>query len=422
MSPRATPRLRAAVWLTAAGIAAALAGGRPEPAALAAPFAVLALVGLRRQRPRRLDARLRLQADRVLEGERVDGVLELAAAEASGRLEAELVLPAGLTLAQQERRALALGPGQTRTLELAIDCERWGAYAAGLLRVRSYDRLRLLAEDYELDLGQRLRVDPPQEALRALARPARTQAAVGDQVARSKGEGIEPAEQRPFAEGDDLRRINWRTTARTGQIVVNELHAERNAAVVLLLDAHAELGTRANPLDRGVRAAVALAARYLARRDRVGLLVLGGVPRWLRPAAGSIQLHRILDTLLEVRAVAPAGEAAAPLHVPSRLIPPRTLVLALSPLLDGRIVATLGSLHGRGFDLAVVELPPLPYLPLGDEQAELAAQLLRLERELTRSRLRAHGIAVVEWADEASLEATIRAIEEFRRRARVAHG
>ena len=259
--------------------------------------------------------------------------------------------------------------------------------------------------------------------MRAVARPRETQASVGDEVSRAKGEGIELAELRPFVAGDDLRRINWRATARAGELVVNELHPERNTTVVLILDVLTDLqSTRGAPLDRSVQAATALAERYLARRDRVGLLAIGGGLRWLRSGSGATQIHRIADTLLEIRALV------------SR---PRTSAAARDPAADdsgegariGAVAATASpwsvrtvlELRGRGFDLAVVEIPPLPYLEVKGKNAELAVRLLRLERDLLRSRLRSRGIAVVEWSEDESLEGAIRAMEEFRRRARVVH-
>jgi uncharacterized protein (DUF58 family) len=146
-------------------------------------------------------------------------------------------------------------------------------------------------------------------------------------------------------------------------------------------------------------------------------MTLGGSLRWLRPGSGATQLHRIVETLLEARAVDSRFGAEFPLAVPVRVIPPKALVLAVSPLLEDRVLNALIELRGRGFDVAMVEIPPLPYVAV--ETAKLSARLLQLERELLRSRLRAHGIAVVEWDEGESLEATIRAMEEFRRRARV---
>jgi uncharacterized protein (DUF58 family) len=421
MSLLATPRLRAAVWLTAAGLFASLAVGRAEPVAVIAPFALLALIGLY-QRPGPLRGALRLERDRVYQGDRVDGELELQAESASDRLEVRFALPPGLVVERDELRALALQAGETRALDLALRCERWGAYSDARVRLRRYDRLRLVADEHEIELGTPLLVHAKQEALRAIARPFETEVAFGDEVARAKGEGIELAELRPFIEGDDLRRVNWRATARTGELVVNQFHPERNTAVVLLLDVLTDIGSpRGAPLDECVRAAAALAERYLARRDRVGLLAVGAGLRWLRPGSGSTQVHRIVDTLLEVRELVAAGKEPRPLAIPLRTIPAKALVLVLSPLLEDAIIRTLLELRGRGFDLAVVEIPPFPYLEVEGEEAELAVRLLRLERDLLRSRLRARGIAVVEWSEDRSLEATIRAMEEFRRRARVVH-
>jgi uncharacterized protein (DUF58 family) len=418
----ATPRLRAAIWLAAAGLFAALALGRPEPIAVTAPFALLAVAGVQRRRSSPPSGSLRLDRDRVRQGDRVEGELELESLTASDRLEVRLALPPGLVVERDDLCAVALRGGESVTFDLTLRCERWGAYSDARVRVRRYDRFRLVADEHEIELGKPLRVYAEKIALRAVARPHETEASVGDEVSRAKGEGIELAELRPFVAGDDLRRINWHATARAGGLVVNQLHPERNTTVVLLLDVLTDIGgKRGGPLDQGVRAATALAERYLARRDRVGLLAVGGSLRWLRAGSGATQVHRIADTLLEVRALIAAGNEPHFLSIPLRTIPPKALVLVLSPLLEDTIVRTVLELRGRGFDLAVVEIPPLPYLDVKGKNAELAVRLLRLERDLLRSRLRARGIAVVEWSEDRSLESTIRSMEEFRRRARVVH-
>jgi uncharacterized protein (DUF58 family) len=418
----ATPRLRAAVLLTAVGLFAALAAGRPETVAVVAPFALLAVVGVRNRRLRPPAGTLRLERDRVRQGDRVEGELELQSQTASDRLEVRLALPPGLLVERDDLCAVPLRAGESVTFDLTLRCERWGAYSDARVRVRRYDRLRLVADEHEIELGKPLRVYPGKVVLRAVARPRETRASVGDEVSRAKGEGIELAELRPFVAGDDLRRINWRATARAGELVVNELHPERNTTVVLILDVLTDLqSTRGAPLDRSVQAATALAERYLARRDRVGLLAIGGGLRWLRSGSGATQIHRIADTLLEVRALVATDREPRPLAIPLRTIPSKALLLVLSPLLEDAVVRTVLELRGRGFDLGVVEIPPLPYLEVKGENAKLAVRLLRLERDLLRSRFRSRGIAVVEWSEDGSLESTVRAMEEFRRRARVVH-
>jgi uncharacterized protein (DUF58 family) len=145
-----------------------------------------------------------------------------------------------------------------------------------------------------------VKVYPTREALRRLLRPAETQLYSGDELARTKGEGMEFADLRPFMFGDRVRRINWRASARRGELWVNEQHPERNVDVVLFVDSFAEVRRGStSTLDLAVRAAATSAARYTKRRDRVGLVSFGGYLRWLEPGGGLVQLYRIVDALLD---------------------------------------------------------------------------------------------------------------------------
>ena len=107
-----------------------------------------------------------------------------------------------------------------------------------------------------------------------------------------------------------------------------------------------------------MRGAAALAAAYLARKDRVGLIEYGGQPRWVRPGAGRAQLERLLDTLLDASVVFTYVNRDLDL-VPPRILPPQALVLALSPLLDARFVRAATDLAARGFDLVVIAVSPV---------------------------------------------------------------
>src|SRR5262249_28614082 len=158
------------------------------------------------------------------------------------------------------------------------------------------------------------------------------------------------------------RRINWRASARRGDLWVNELHAERNTDVILFLDSFAEVRAEdeaESTLDRAVRAAAALATHYLRHKDRVGLVGFGGVLNWLRPSTGLVQLYRTVDSLLDREIVLNYAWKALGV-IPRRTLPPKALVLALTPLLDERAVGALLDLRARRFDLAIVEISPVP--------------------------------------------------------------
>jgi uncharacterized protein (DUF58 family) len=416
----ATSKLGAYAALVGLGLLTALVLGRPEPAALAAPFALLLVAGLSLAEPPRVSAHLELDAERQIEGEEVTVFVELRPESTVPRLELLLDLPRGLAAESPNPLLLRVRAGERPELELRLRCERWGAYRVGNLLLRSQDRLGLLVFEQTLELPQPLKVYPRGEALDQLLRPLETQAFAGSQTPRVRGEGIEFADLRPFVAGDRVRRVNWRATARRGEPWVNETHPERNTDVVIFLDTFAEAGDAASgTLDLAVEAAGSLAAHYIRDKDRVGLVAFGGVLNWLTAATGMVQLYRVLDSLLDAEIF--LSYAWKDIDVlPVRTLPPRALVLALTPLLDERSARALVDLRARGFDLAVVEISPVPFAAPGpDELDGLAYRLWLLRREAMRASYQRLGVPVVEWRKGVPLQAALEEVRTFRRHARV---
>jgi uncharacterized protein (DUF58 family) len=421
MTRSPTPKLGAYIGLSAAGLIAALAAGRPELVALAAPFVAIVAVGLARAREPKLRAWVTTDRDRLLEGERLRVEVELESSIEIGRLDVLLDLPDGLELLEgQNPVALELGARDRRTLELELSCAHWGGYALGELVLRAHAGLGLVRYEERVDRTQPVKVYPGGEAVRTLLRPSETQLFVGAHVSRTKGDGIEFADLRAFVPGDQARRVNWRASARRGELWVNESHPERSADVVLFLDTFAEarLG-RESTIDPAVRATAALATHYLAEKDRVGLVSFGGVLKWLTAASGATQIYRIVDSLLDTEIFLSYAWKELDI-IPPRTLPPRALVVALSPLIDERSAHALFDLRRRGFDLAVIEVSPLPFATPGTLDIDrLAYRIWRLRREALRSRYAAVGVPVVEWSEGGSLAAALEEVKAFRRGARI---
>ena len=420
MNRRGSPRLGAYAGISAFGLVAGLALGRPELVALVTPFALVLAVGLAIGRPPTLHVEGGLERERTLEGDEVIFSVRMRAAGAVERLELNLALPDGL--AGDGPVTLHLAADEERALELPVRCVCWGAYTPGEVHVRATDRLAAFAFEDVVDLRAPLKVYPRPEQLLEILKPLETQVYTGNQVARAKGDGIELSEIRPFVPGDRVRRINWRASARRGELVVNELHPERNADVILLLDTFSEARTaERGTLDLMVRAAAALAAEYLARKDRVGVVAFGGVVNWLLPATGVSQLYRIVDSLLDTEIALSYAWKGVKL-LPSRTLPPKALVIALSALLDERSTGALLDLRARGFDLAVVEVSPVPFAPSGSSEAdELAHRLWVHLRAATRWQYESAGVPVVEWQDGVPLAGPLEEVAAYRRYARFSH-
>jgi uncharacterized protein (DUF58 family) len=416
----ATPKLGAYAALAGTGLLAALVLGRPELVALAAPFALVLAAGLSLAQEPRVRATLELDRERQVEGEPVTAYLELQTETGVPALELLLDLPDGLEAEGENPQLRHVGRGERPELEIELRCEQWGAYRVGDLLLRAQDRLGLLAYEQALDLRRPLKVYPRGEALEKLLRPLETQTFAGSQTPRTRGEGIEFADLRPFVAGDRIRRVNWRATARRGEPWVNETHPERNADVVIFLDTFAEARQGASgTLDLAVEAAGALAVHYAREKDRVGLVAFGGVLNWLTVSSGVVQLYRVLDSLLDAEIFLSYAWKNIDI-LPVRTLPPHALVIALTPLLDERSVRALVDLRARGFDLAVVDISPVPFVEQGEGSLDdLAFRLWLLRREALRASYLRLGVPVAEWRADTPLQAALEEVRTFRRHARV---
>src|SRR5258708_10138313 len=101
------------------------------------------------------------------------------------------------------------------------------------------------------------------------------------------GDGSGLRELRDHAPGDPYKRIAWKASAKRGRLLVREMEREEREIVWLVLDSSVELWAGAPgsaPLDPVVDDVAALAARYLRRGDRVGLVIAASRLRaWIAP-------------------------------------------------------------------------------------------------------------------------------------------
>jgi uncharacterized protein (DUF58 family) len=113
---------------------------------------------------------------------------------------------------------------------------------------------------------------------------------VGAQSSRLYGRGMDYAESRAYQPGDDVRRLDWRLTARSGRLHTKLFQEEREGQLLILLDQHASMrfGTRVRFKSVQAARAAALAAWFAVRAgERVGLMTFGGNAHMQRPRAGT---------------------------------------------------------------------------------------------------------------------------------------
>ena len=79
------------------------------------------------------------------------------------------------------------------------------------------------------------------ERFRMCSRVVHPGASMGERVSRSRGSGMEFADHKEYAPGDDFRMIDWNVYARLDQFVVKVFETEENLSVAILLDASASM-------------------------------------------------------------------------------------------------------------------------------------------------------------------------------------
>ncbi|HEV2413283.1 MAG TPA: DUF58 domain-containing protein, partial [Candidatus Dormibacteraeota bacterium] len=394
---------------------------RVEASEIGVVFLAAAVIGLALARQPSLALRARLVEETVLEG--APATLELSLDSTSGVPWLELVVPATAGLGQvggrPRRDAITVARERSRHLEVRLASNRWGVYRLGPVAALVRDATGFFAYEASGEEQLTLRVFPREEWIARAIRPAETQLYSGDEVSTRKAEGIEFAGVRPFEPGDQVRRINWPVSTRLQKLHINELHPERNADVIVFLDSFSEVaGGDDSTLVSAVRAAATIVRHYLRRRDRVGLVGFGGTLRWQVPAMGVRQAYRIIDALLSTDAQLSYAWKGVDV-IPAQTLPPKALVIALTPLLDRRTTAALIELRARGFDLVVVEVSPMPYLESPrTEEERLAYTLFGMRREAARFDLWSQGIPVTEWVRGQPLVAALEEMERFRRHGR----
>ena len=413
---RPEPRVVGYTALGALGLLVGLAASEPAAVAFGAAFLLPVVYGLAASRPSLPDSDITLSHERVLEGDAVEVRLELAARSAVDWLELEFRVPARARLLEGEQlQVLGLGKGEVRTLRYRVQYPRWGVYPVDSLRLQGARRLFTVTSSAERDPARLVRVYPQLARLRRLVKPLATRPASGSRPAATSGEGIEFAELREFRAGERVRRVNWRASARRGQLLVSDRLPERSSDVVLFLDSLTEAATEEeSTLDLAVRAVATLAGEYLRQRDRVGLLSFGGELEWVRPSAGARQHYRIIDAVLSSES-ARLFRWRDPSLIPRRVLPPQSLIVALTPLLDWRVNRALLNLRARGYDLALIEVDPLRFAE--QQRASYGEQAWRvwlLERELIRNQFLRTGVPVTRWNGDRPLAATVEELASTR--------
>jgi uncharacterized protein (DUF58 family) len=184
---------------------------------------------------------------------------------------------------------------------------------------------------------------------------------VGIHPSRAKGFSSEFEGHREYAQGDDLRHMDWKAYAKFDRYFIKEYQEATNLRATLLLDASASMNYASNgwsKFDYGSTLAASLAYLMLKQQDAVGLITFSSrIEKMIPPKATHGHLFAILKELEERR---PAGETRTGpiLQELASSLKRRGLIILISDLLDEpeEVLRGLKQLRSRGNDILVFHL------------------------------------------------------------------
>ena len=201
-----------------------------------------------------------------------------------------------------ERAALDVEPGGRQRVAVTLRPTRRGDRPADRVTIRSLGPLGLAGRQGTHVVPWTIRVLPPFHSRRHLpSRLARLRELDGRSAIRIRGAGTEFDSLREYVVGDDTRSIDWRATARRGDVVVRTWRPERDRHVLLVLDTGRTSAGRvgdAPRLDAAMDAGLLLAALATRAGDRVDLLAYDRRTRVIVERPSSTEtLPRLVDAM-----------------------------------------------------------------------------------------------------------------------------
>jgi len=408
---RATPALVRAIVTTATVAFAALVLGRPDLIVLAAPFGMLAALGLVHAPREPLTATSSLGHRWLHEGQST--AIHVRFGTSDDVEQATVALTPSAFIACQPPSGTVAGTPDADgglTLDLVVSPRRWGVREVGTIAVGATSHWAGYRWGPHA-LPETILTALPDGAAFASSETPNPVGLIGRNRSRRAGDGSEFWEIRLFHAGDRLRRVNWRTTLRTGEVHVVGTNAHEDSSVLLLVDAVVDVGTSGgvegpvSSLDATVRAATALADHHIRVGDRVSLRVLGRRTLIIGPGSGVRHQRRIQELLAHVQPGWPQLFGGGHLKFRAGA---GTIVLVLSPMLTPEITTAMVSLARRGLALVAVDTLPPEVLPEPAQDphsaGRLAWRMRLLDRQMQLTEVTRQGIPVVAWRGPGTLD------------------
>ncbi len=313
--------------------------------------------------------------------------------------------------ARPGRAAVTVAAGGRARLVTTLAPQRRGDIVPAAVTVRSFGPLGLAARQGRQQVPWSVRVLPPFLSRKYLPEKLGLLRQLdGQHRALIRGAGSEFDSLREYVLGDDVRSIDWRSTARQGDVMVRTWRPERDRRIILVLDTGRTAAGRVGGLprlDTSMDAALLLAALAAKAGDRVDLLAVDRVVRARVVGAGRTgALAGLTDAMAQLDAQLVESDAGRLVGAVLEMARQRCLVVLFTELnkaaIEEGLMPRLPALASRHrLVVAAVADPRLQDMAAsrGSTRAvydAAAAERARSDRAWVSALLRRHGVQVVD--------------------------
>ena len=201
------------------------------------------------------------------------------------------------------KREAVLGPEDATDLEYSIQPKQRGAYEFGDINVYVQGPLKLVSRRYIFPRGQTVKVYPSYVQMRRFGLMAVSShlQQTGVKRLRKLGHSMEFEQIKEYVRGDDYRTINWKATARRGDLMVNNYMDERSQQIYCIINKGRVMKMPFEGmtlLDYAINAALVISHVALQKQDKAGLISFGqGLDVFLQADKKPTQISHILEAL-----------------------------------------------------------------------------------------------------------------------------
>ncbi len=264
----------------------------------------------------------------------------------------------GIELDQPQSHCGVVAPRASHRFRVQLRFTHRGRYERLWVRLTLQDLLGLFGQEWAVERRIDLTVLPRILPIEGQIEGSGYAMGVTDRVRQLSEDLAQPMGLRAYIHGDSIRRVHWKTTAKTGELMVKTYAHQSRTQIYLYLDCCASRQAGEgddSSFERAVVMAASLASHFLARRVATGL-VAAGAPAPLYPADDHLAQEALLLDALAL--VTPVPGDGAPERVAAELsaIPSGSVLVLISTMASEAMHELILRLQLRQIRVAVVQL------------------------------------------------------------------